>query len=295
MDTAGFLLGLLNGVSFGMVLFLVASGLSVIFGLMGILNMAHGALYMVGAYVGWTVAVQHGLSFGLATLAGGIVAALVGLVIERGFLRHLYKQPNAQVLLTFGFIYILANLSQWIWGPDFRGPFTAPFLSGSFQIVGRSYPTARIGIIFIGLLVAVGLWWLQNKTRVGAIVRAGMDNKEMTGGLGINLARVSMAVFFFGFIHSRGCWRNWSPAIRGTHYDEHRYFAVGISCDHCRWRRLCPRSSVGEHPHRHYRCFWQSPVPRICNVYHLSSHDSYLTNQTLRNSRERNLIWEQSS
>ncbi len=198
MDTAGFLLGLLNGVSFGMVLFLVASGLSVIFGLMGILNMAHGALYMVGAYVGWTVAVQHGLSFGLATLAGGIVAALVGLVIERGFLRHLYKQPNAQVLLTFGFIYILANLSQWIWGPDFRGPFTAPFLSGSFQIVGRSYPTARIGIIFIGLLVAVGLWWLQNKTRVGAIVRAGMDNKEMTGGLGINLARVSMAVFFLG-------------------------------------------------------------------------------------------------
>ena len=198
MDTAGFLLGLLNGVSFGMVLFLVASGLSVIFGLMGILNMAHGALYMVGAYVGWTVAVQHGLSFGLATLAGGIVAALVGLVIERGFLRHLYKQPNAQVLLTFGFIYILANLSQWIWGPDFRGPFTAPFLSGSFQIVGRSYPTARIGIIFIGLLVAAGLWWLQNKTRVGAIVRAGMDNKEMTGGLGINLARVSMAVFFLG-------------------------------------------------------------------------------------------------
>lgn len=198
MDTAGFLLGLLNGVSFGMVLFLVASGLSVIFGLMGILNMAHGALYMVGGYVGWTVAVQHGLSFGLATLAGGIVAALVGLVIERGFLRHLYKQPNAQVLLTFGFIYILANLSQWIWGPDFRGPFTAPFLSGSFQIVGRSYPTARIGIIFIGLLVAAGLWWLQNKTRVGAIVRAGMDNKEMTGGLGINLARVSMAVFFLG-------------------------------------------------------------------------------------------------
>lgn len=198
MDTAGFLLGLLNGVSFGMVLFLVASGLSVIFGLMGILNMAHGALYMVGAYVGWTVAVQHGLSFGLATLAGGIVAALVGLVIERGFLRHLYKQPNAQVLLTFGFIYILANLSQWIWGPDFRGPFTAPFLSGSFQIGGRSYPTARIGIIFIGLLVAAGLWWLQNKTRVGAIVRAGMDNKEMTGGLGINLARVSMAVFFLG-------------------------------------------------------------------------------------------------
>ena len=198
MDTTVFVLGLLNGISFGMVLFLLASGLSLIVGVMGILNLAHGALYMVGAYVGWNMAVRSGLNFGLAVLAGGLVAGLLGLVLERGFLRHLYKQLNEQVLLTFGFIYILTNLVQWVWGPVYRAAFTAPFLSGSFLIMDRSYPTARIATILIGLILAIGLWWLQDKTRVGAIVRAGMDNAEITRALGINLRRVSTAVFFLG-------------------------------------------------------------------------------------------------
>jgi branched-chain amino acid transport system permease protein len=153
---------------------------------------------MVGAYVGWHIAVKSGLDFGLAILAGGLVAGLLGLVLERGFLRHLYKQLNEQVLLTFGFIYILTNLVQWVWGPVYRAAFTAPFLSGSFFIMDRSYPTARIATIIIGLILAAGLWWLQDKTRVGAIVRAGMDNAEITIALGINLRRVSTAVFFLG-------------------------------------------------------------------------------------------------
>jgi len=198
MDMAAFVLTLLNGISWGMILFLLASGLSLIVGVMGILNLAHGALYMVGAYVGWSLASQHGLNFGLAVLAGGLAAGLLGLVLERGFLRHLYKQLNEQVLLSFGFIYILTNLVQWVWGPVYRGAFTAPFLSGSFFIMDRSYPTARITIILIGLIVVTGLWWLQDKTRVGAIVRAGMDNAEITTALGINLRRVSAAVFFLG-------------------------------------------------------------------------------------------------
>lgn len=120
-----FLFHLLNGISLGSILFLLSSGLTIMFGVMGILNLAHGALYMIGAYMGWTVAVQCGLNIGLALLAAGTLSGLVGLVVERGFLRHLYKQLNDQVLLTFGFVYILTNLSLWVWGPRARVPLYA--------------------------------------------------------------------------------------------------------------------------------------------------------------------------
>jgi branched-chain amino acid transport system permease protein len=191
-----FVINLLNGMSYGMVLFLIASGMSIVLGAMGITNLAHGAFYMVGAFVGWTVAVKCGATFGLGILAGGLSAGLVGLAIERGLLRHLYKQPNEQVLLTFGFVYILSNVCLWVWGGWPRMPFTAKLLTGSFEIMGRSYPKARIAIILIGLILAVGLWWLQDRTRMGAIVRAGMDDKETTMGLGINL-ELAFAVIFF--------------------------------------------------------------------------------------------------
>lgn len=181
-----------------MVLFLLTIGLSLTLGLMGIINLAHGVLFMVGGYVGWTVAVQLGLNYWLAVLAGGIVAGLVGLAIERGFLRYLYKLMNEQVMLTIGFIYILTNLSLWVWGGLPRAPFTASVLSGSFPIGGWEYPIHRIATIGIGLIFVIGLWWLLEKTRVGAIVRAGMDDKEMTAGLGINLGRVTYLVFFLG-------------------------------------------------------------------------------------------------
>jgi branched-chain amino acid transport system permease protein len=190
------LLNLVNGIAFGMLLFLLASGLSVMLGLMGIINLAHGVFFMIGAFIGWTILIQCGLNFGLAVLAGGLGAGIIGLVLERIFLRRLYKQPNEQVLLTLGFLYIFTNLTIWIWGPRPRIPFTAPFLSGSISIGGFGYPMSRFFIIFIGLVLAAGLWWLQDKTRIGAIIRAGMDNKEMTTGLGVNLARVSTSVFF---------------------------------------------------------------------------------------------------
>jgi len=194
MDLAA--LHLLNGISFGSLLFLLSSSFSLILGVMGILNLSHGALYMIGAYVGWSLAVQYGLNFGLAILAGGAAAGLIGLIIERGFLRRLYMQLNEQVLLTYGFVHILTNLSLWLWGPVPRPPFRTPILSGSFSITDWTYPVARIAIIFIGLALAAGLWWLQDKTRAGAIVRAGMDDKQMAMGLGINLEMVSIVIFF---------------------------------------------------------------------------------------------------
>jgi branched-chain amino acid transport system permease protein len=191
-------LGFLNGICFGIILFLLASGLSLVLGLMGILNLAHGAMYMIGAYVGWTIAVQAGFNFWLGVLAGGLVAGFVALAIERGFIRKMYGQALDQALLTFGFLYVLTNLSQWIWGAVSKPPFTMPILRSSFQLMSYSYPFVRISIIILGLVIAMGLWWLQDKTRVGAIVRAGMDDREMTMGLGINLGLVFPVVFFLG-------------------------------------------------------------------------------------------------
>jgi branched-chain amino acid transport system permease protein len=185
---------LLNGIAFGTVLFLLASGLSLTFGLMRILNLAHGALYMVGAYVGWSLVIEYRLNFWLAALLAALAAGVVGLVIER-FLRPLRESLNEQVLLTLGFVYILTNLCQWVWGPTARTPFTAPDLAGSVSIAGWDYPRYRIGIIILGLILAAILWWIQEKTRVGAMVRAGIDDKEMATGIGLNVGRVNTLVF----------------------------------------------------------------------------------------------------
>jgi branched-chain amino acid transport system permease protein len=195
---AVFTICLLNGISFGCILFLLSSGLSLTLGLMGILNLSHGALYMVGAYVGWTVASHLGYSFWIAALAAGLVSGALGVIMERGFLRRLNRLPNEQVLLTIGFVYIITNLCLWIWGSIAKPPFTAKFLTGAITVVGWPYPFSRIAIIIVGLVVAIGLWWLQDKTRIGAIVRAGMDDGELTKGLGINLELVAGGLFFVG-------------------------------------------------------------------------------------------------
>jgi branched-chain amino acid transport system permease protein len=187
---------LFNGIAFGMVLFLVSSGLSIVMGIMGITNLSHGVLYMLGAYAGWQVAVGWKMNFWLAAIVGGIAAGLIGLFIERVFLSRLYRQGNEQVLVTFGFILIITNVVLWIWGGRFRMQFTDPALMGTISIGGMPFSKTRIAIIVVGLIVAAVLWWLQDRTRVGAIVRAGMDDREMIMGLGINLPLVSALVFF---------------------------------------------------------------------------------------------------
>ncbi len=188
---------LLNGVSYGMVLFLIASGLSFTLGLMGIVNLAHGVIFVLGGFVGLFVARATG-SFLLAVLAGGIASGVAGLIIERGFLRFLYKQNLPQVLVTFGFIYILTNLMLWVCGPQPRSAFVPSYFAGSVAIAGVSFPFHRFAIMGIGIAIGAVLWWLQEKTKVGAIIRAGMDNAEMVGGLGINLTPINVGAFFFG-------------------------------------------------------------------------------------------------
>ncbi|MEW6663628.1 MAG: branched-chain amino acid ABC transporter permease [Thermodesulfobacteriota bacterium] len=202
----------LNGLSFGCILFLMATGLSITMGLMRIVNLAHGALYMVGAYIGVSAAKVTG-SFLLGMLAGGLCAALLGLVMEAGFLRRLYKRELDQVLLTIGIVYILTNVTQWIWGPIPLSGITPSLLSGSLALGRVTIPHFRLSIIAFGLAAAAALWLLQEKTRVGAIVRAGMDNRNMTLVLGINIRAVFTGVFVSGAFLTGFCGLLGAPAF----------------------------------------------------------------------------------
>jgi len=133
-----FLTNLFNGITFGMVLFFIAAGMSIVLGIMGITNLAHGALYATGAYMGWTIASKLDLPWGLAIVLGGLTGGLVGLLIERVFLRALYRQPNEQVLVTFGFVLIIGNIILWIWGGRVRMQYTADWLKGAVEVGGIS-------------------------------------------------------------------------------------------------------------------------------------------------------------
>jgi branched-chain amino acid transport system permease protein len=198
-------INLLNGIAYGMVLFLIAAGLSVILGLMGIVNLAHGVIFILGGFIGLATARSTG-SFLLAVLAGAAGSGVIGLIIERGFLRFLYKQDLPQVLVTFGFVYIIGNLLLWIWGARPRAAFVPTYFAGSVAIMGFYFPAHRFAVIAVGVAFGLGLWWLQEKTKLGAIIRAGMDNAEMVSGLGINLTPINIGAFFFGSaIAGAGC------------------------------------------------------------------------------------------
>jgi branched-chain amino acid transport system permease protein len=191
--------GILGGVSYGVVLFLIATGLSLVLGLMGIVNVSHGALFMTGAYMGLTVAKLTG-SLIIGILAGAILAGIVSLIIERLFLCQLYKQELEQILVTFGFVYIITNLHLWIYGAWPKSAFVPSILSGSMTIGRFGFPIHRLAVIMMGGALCVGLWWLQEKTKIGARIRAGMDDAEMVSGLGINLRPINIGAFCLGAI-----------------------------------------------------------------------------------------------
>jgi branched-chain amino acid transport system permease protein len=187
----------LNGLSFGMLLFLIASGLSLIYGLMKILNLTHGSFYLLGGYIGLTV-VQFTGSFLLAIVAATISVALIGVVLERFFLRRFHLEELPQTLLTFGFLFIFADFSLWLWGGN---PQTLPkpaMFAHSIEIGDYFYSTYRLFLIGIGLVVAVVLWWFQHYTRIGAMLRAGVDDAEIARGLGINLSLLFTLIFALG-------------------------------------------------------------------------------------------------
>lgn len=191
------ILQILNGISFGMLLFLLASGLSLIFGLLKILNLAHGSFYLFGGYIGLTIFGKTG-SFILAVVSASLIVALIGVVIERVLLRPLHLRELPQVLLTFGLLLIFADLAMLIWGGN---PQTVPrpdYLRGSIQIGSLVYPSYRLFIIGFGLFIAALLWWFQDGTKLGAMVRAGVDNEEIARALGINVSLLFTIVFGIG-------------------------------------------------------------------------------------------------
>ena len=190
----GFFINLLNGLSFGAVLFLLAAGLSLILGLMGMLNLAYGALFLFGAYVG-VFLVREGMNFLLAALGGGLSAAFIGLLKERSFLRYLHGHILEQVLISFGFVYMLTNIATWIWGTSPQ-IVTSP-IGGSIHIGELTFPLYRLLMIFAGMGVVLGLYAFD-RTKVGAMIRAGMDNRQMTMGLGINIGVIFTLVFCLG-------------------------------------------------------------------------------------------------
>ncbi len=188
---------LLNGITFAALLFLLASGFTLIFGLMRVVSLTHGAFYLVGGYVGLSVIRAPG-NFFLGIVVAAVVIGLLGLAIERGLLGFVRGEELPQVLLTIGLAFIMADLSLVVWGGD---PVSIPvpdFLRSSFTIGNLTYPEYRMFVVLIGAVVAAVLWYLQAKTRLGAIIRAGVDDIEMVDALGINIKRVFSGVFVVG-------------------------------------------------------------------------------------------------
>jgi branched-chain amino acid transport system permease protein len=184
---------IINGLSFGTILFILASGLTVSLGLMGYFNLAHGSLFVTAGYVGYIILGWTG-NILEALVAAGIVAGLIGFVMERGFLRFLPGQIDNQVLLTIGVLFILENLDLWIFGTHPRSPFVPKIISFAIPFFGNDVPIYRFIIIGIGIAMYAGLL-LFYKTRLGIIIRAGMDDGQMVKGMGLNLAKVQIGVF----------------------------------------------------------------------------------------------------
>ena len=187
----------LNSVAFGGLLFLLSSGFSLIFGLMRIPNLAHGAFFMLGAYFGATL-VEQGSNFWLAVLGAGLGVGVFGVAIERVFLRRLAGNEQGQVLVTLGIAFIVADVCLLVWTGD---PVTVPApaaLRPPILVHGFAFPTFRLVVLAIALVAALALYLLMERTRLGAMIRAGVDDMEMARGVGIPVSLLFTVVFLLG-------------------------------------------------------------------------------------------------
>ena len=191
------IVNLLNGLSLAMILFLLAAGLTLIFGLMHIINMAHGSFYLLGGYIAISALRRTG-DFGTAALLSVAAITICGIAVQRLLLAKLYKQEMPQALLTLGLLFIVADVAFFTWGGD---PLLVPqprLLSGAVRFWGVIYPTYRLFLIACGFATGLLLWVFLERTKIGAIVRAGMDDEEMVRGLGINMPLVFTGIFALG-------------------------------------------------------------------------------------------------
>ena len=191
----------LNGFQLGIILFLMAAGLTLVFGIMDMVNLAHGSLYMIGAFYGATFALWTD-SFVLGVVLMIPAMLVTGIVIEMITLRTLYARDHLdQVLATFGLILFFNELTRIIWGPEGLTVPLPDFLNGSVELVlGIVYPVFRVTIIIVGLVVAFGLWLLVSRTRIGMLIRAGASNRTMAGALGVNIPMLFTILFGLGAV-----------------------------------------------------------------------------------------------
>ncbi len=189
----------LNGLQFGVTLFLMTAGLTLVFGIMNLINLAHGSFYMIGAYVAATVTAQTG-SFMLGLLAALPAAGAVGMLVELLVMRRLYRRDHLdQVLATFGLILFFNELTRIVWGRQPLFMDVPAMLSGTVEIIpGAPYPAYRLAVIAVGALVALFLYVLIGKTRLGMRIRAGASNREMVAALGVNIKALYTVVFGLG-------------------------------------------------------------------------------------------------
>jgi branched-chain amino acid transport system permease protein len=192
--TSSALLQAMNGISFAALLFLLASGFTLSFGLMRVVNMAHGAYYLFGGYIGLSVARATG-SFTLAIIGGGLAIAAAGLLIDRFLIRRTGEDHLAQVLLTVGVAFVLGDVGLWIWGGDNLRVPVPMFLRGAVELPGGIvYPAYRLMLVVLSLMVGIVLWLVYHRTQLGAVIRAGVDDREMVGAIGINVDRLFIMV-----------------------------------------------------------------------------------------------------
>ncbi len=186
-----------NGLSFGMLLFVLAAGLSLIFGLCRIVNLSHGSFYLLGGYIGFSTVRLTG-NFPLAVGLSMLSMAILGMLTERFLLRRFRVKPLAQVLLTFGLIFVFQDLAIWIWGGTPVLLRKLPILTGATKVFGFYYPTYRLLILLIGPVILFFLWWLLIRTRLGIFIRAAVDDGEMANGVGIRMNFLMTIAFGFG-------------------------------------------------------------------------------------------------
>jgi branched-chain amino acid transport system permease protein len=189
----------LNSLSLGGLLFLLSSGFSLIFGLMRIPNLAHGGFFMLGAYFGATI-VGQGVNFWLAALAAGLLVGLLGIVMERFLLRNLAGNEQGQVLVTLGISFIIADVCLLVWTGDPVTVPAPPALRPPLLLMGLAFPTFRLVVLGIALVAALALYLLMERTRLGAMIRAGVDDMEMARGVGIPASLLFTVVFLLGAI-----------------------------------------------------------------------------------------------
>lgn len=200
MDLATFLVQCLNAVQYGLLLFLLASGLTLIFGIMGVINLAHGSFYMLGAYMAFALSPLFGNNFLLMLLAGMVLAAVFGYVLEWVFFSYLYQREHLQqVLMTYGLILVFEELRAMLVGNDVHGVPVPDWLAGSFGLGGiMRYPWYRLFASGACIVLALALYFVVNRTRLGMMVRAGASDRDMVRGLGIDIRRLYRTVFAAG-------------------------------------------------------------------------------------------------